>query len=83
MIKGVRIDLLYAGDECVLAEIPIEFTGSAGGLIDNATESVAFNSASFKATGTKLSWLKTTIQLQGTFAMQATGAHSGESIAVL
>lgn len=52
VIKGVRIDLLYAGDECVLAEIPIEFTGSAGGLIDNATESVVFNSSSFKATGT-------------------------------
>ncbi len=83
VIKGVRIDLLYAGDECVLAEIPIEFTGSAGGLIDNPTESIVFNSSSFKATGTKLSWLKTTVQLQGTFAMQATGAHSGQSIAVL
>jgi hypothetical protein len=51
--------------------------------VDNPTESVTFNSASFKATGTKLSGLKTTIQLQGAFAMQATGVHSGESIAVL
>jgi hypothetical protein len=83
VIKGVRIDLLYAGEECALAEIPIEITGSAGGLIDNATESVVFNSSSFTATGTKLSGLKTTIQLQGTFALQATGAHSGQSIAVL
>jgi hypothetical protein len=83
VIKGVLIDLLYAGEECVLAEVPIEITGSAGGLIDNATESVIFNSSSFKATGTKLSGLKTTIQLQGIFAMQATGAHSGQSIAVL
>jgi hypothetical protein len=83
VIKGVLIDLLYAGEECVLDGVPIEITGSAGGLINNATESVTFNSSSFAATGTKLSGLKTTIQLQGTFAMQATGAHSGESIAVL
>ncbi len=83
VIKGVKIDLLYAGEECVLAEIPIEITGSAGGLIDNLTQSVIFNSSSFAATGTKLSGFKTTVQLQGTFALQATGAHSGESIAVL
>jgi len=83
VIKGVRIDLLYAGAECVLGGTLVEITGSAGGLIDNATESVVFNSSSFAATGTKLSALKTTVQLQGTVPMQATGAHSGESIAVL
>ncbi len=83
VIKGVRIDLLYAGEECVLAEIPIEITGSAGGLIDNGTQSVIFNSSSFATTGTKLSALKSTVQLQGTFAIQATGPHNGQSIAVL
>jgi hypothetical protein len=83
VIKGVRIDVLYEGEECVLAETPFEITGSAGGLINNAIESIVFNSSSFAATGTKLSGLKTTIQLQGSFAMQATGAHSGQSIAVL
>jgi ribonuclease PH len=83
MIKGIQIDLLYSGDECALADIPVEVMGSAGGLIDNLTESAIFNSSSFSATATKLLALGSTVQLQGTFELQATGSHSGQSLAVL
>jgi len=83
VIKGIQIELIYAGAECVLAETLIELMGTAGGLIDNSTQSVIFNSSSFTATGTKLLSLGAGIEFKGTFAMAATGLRSGQTIAVL
>lgn len=83
VIKGIQFEVVYAGDECVLNELLVEFMGNAGGLIDNSTETVTFSPSTFGATGTKLLALGVGVELNGVFAMAATGAHSGQSLAVL
>ena len=35
VIEGVKVGILYAGEECALCEILVTVKGSAGGLIDN------------------------------------------------
>jgi hypothetical protein len=56
--------------------------GTAGGLIDNTTESVTFNSSSFAATKTELKALGSKIEWNGVFTMIATGALIGQSISI-
>ncbi len=82
VIEGIRLGILYAGEECVLDGVLVVVSGSAGGLFDSATESVTFSSASFSATGTALKALGQSIKWTGTFLMLATGAHIGESLTV-
>ncbi|HEU4945479.1 MAG TPA: hypothetical protein VFT10_10000 [Solirubrobacterales bacterium] len=81
-IEGVRLSILYGGALCALNETVAVITGSAGGLIDNATESVTFNAASFAATKTALKAFGQTVEWTGTFTMLGTGAHIGESLTV-
>jgi hypothetical protein len=60
----------------------VTITGSAGGLVNNATESVMFNSSSFTATKTELKALGSNIEWNGVFTMIPTGAHIGQSISI-
>jgi hypothetical protein len=71
IIEGVRVGILYGGEECVLSEIWAKVTGTAGGSIDNTTESATFNAATFKATGTKLSALGSSVEWKGFFPTEA------------
>jgi hypothetical protein len=80
VIEGIKLSIFYAGEECALSEIEVVVTGTAGGLIDNATESVTFSPSSFSATGTALKALGQSVSWVGTFTMIGTGAHIGESI---
>jgi hypothetical protein len=82
VIKNIKVSILYAGAECVLGGVQVVVKGSAGGLIDNTTESATFDSSSFTATGTSLSALGTSIEWNGVFRMIATGSHIGESLTV-
>lgn len=82
VIEGFKVGILYAGEECVLNEVLVVVSGSAGGLFENATESVTFSSASFTATGTALKALGQPVKWTGTFTMLATGGHIGESLTV-
>ena len=82
LIEGIKLAVVYGGEECVLGEIEIVITGTAGGLIDNATESVTFNAGSFSATGTEMQALGQPVSWFGTFTMIATGAHMGQMISV-
>jgi hypothetical protein len=82
VIEGIRLGIAYAGEECALGGIVVVVTGTAGGLFDDATESVTFSSASFTATGTALKALGQSIKWTGTFTMLATGLHIGESLTV-
>ena len=79
VIEGFKLGILYGGEECALNETEIVIKGTAGGLIENATESVTFSSSSFTATGTSLG---TGIKWNGTFRMIATGSHIGQSLSV-
>jgi len=82
VIEGIKLSILYAGEECVLGETLVTVKGSAGGLIDNSTESVTFSSASFTATGTSLKALGQPIKWIGTFTMIPTGFYIGQSLSV-
>lgn len=78
-IKGVEFDIVYEGEECVLGGVLVTLKGSAGGLIDNPTESVTFNAATFAATGTSLG---PSVEWNSTFTLLATGSRIGQSLSV-
>lgn len=82
ILEGVKLNVLYTGEECVLNEILVKYAGTAGGLIDNETESVSFDEASFAATKTGLKALSAKAEWEGVFTMIATGAHVGQSLTV-
>lgn len=71
IIEGVRVGIYYGGEECVLSEVLATVTGTAGGIIDNVTESATFNATTFKSTGTKLSALGSSVEWKGFFPTEA------------
>jgi len=81
-VEGVEVGILYAGKECALGEVEVRVKGTAGGLIDNTTESATFNAASFTATGAKLKVGGTAIEWNGVFPTEAFEWHREQSISV-
>ncbi len=82
VIEGVKVSIVYAGEECALGGLTVKVTGTAGGLVDNATETATFNAASFSATKTKLTALGSSIQWEGVFPTEAFEVHRLEAISV-
>jgi hypothetical protein len=82
VVKGVNVWVLYGGWFCPLWGVWAHVTGSAGGLISNATESATFSSSSFKATGTKLEALGESVEWNGYFPTEAFATHREQSISV-
>lgn len=80
VLEGVKVTILYGPEECPLYGLPIPTTGTAGGLFDNSTSSLIFNSANFSATGTELKALGTPVEWNGSFPLKATGFHSGQTL---
>jgi hypothetical protein len=81
-IKGVKVSIVYGNEECALYETEVEVIGSAGGLLDNATESATFNASSFTATGTGLSVFGTPVKWEGFFPAEAFQTHRLEKLTV-
>ena len=81
-VKGVDVWILYGGWFCPLWGVWAHVTGSAGGIISNATESATFSSSSFKATGTELKALGESVEWNGFFPAEAFETHRGQSISV-
>lgn len=71
IIEGIRVDIQYAGTQCALGGVLAKVTGSAGGSINNTTESATFDASTFKATGTKLSALGSSVEWKGLFPTEA------------
>lgn len=82
VVKGVDVWVLYAGWFCPLWGVWVNVTGTAGGKIDNTTESATFSPSSFTATGTKLEALGESVEWKGYFPTEAFEWHRGESISV-
>jgi hypothetical protein len=82
ILEKVRIGFLYSGEECALDEIPVTVTGSAGGLFNNASSTIALNPSNFIATGTELRALGTRIDWNSVLTTEATGAHTGQALEV-
>lgn len=81
-IKGVKVSVVYGNEECALFETEVEVTGSAGGLLDNATESATFNSSSFTATSTQLWAFGTKVKWEGFFPAEGFESHRLEKLTV-
>jgi hypothetical protein len=81
-VKGVDVWILYGGWFCPLWGVWAHVTGSAGGLLSNATESATFSTSSFKATGTKLEALGAGVEWNGFFPAEAFETRREQPISV-
>lgn len=81
-IEGIEVGILYAGALCALDEVEILVKGTAGGVVENATESATFNSTTFSATGAQLKVGATPIEWNGVFPTEAFAWHRTESLSV-
>lgn len=82
IIEGVKVAILYEGEECVLGETLVTVTGSAGGSINNTTETATFNSATLSASGTELKALSQKIEWNGLFPTEAFQWHREQALSV-
>jgi hypothetical protein len=82
IVEGIDVEVVYGGSLCVYAGIPITVSGSAGGIVENSTETATFNNGTILATGTGLwsgiSW----VEWNGVFPTEAFAAHRLQSISV-
>jgi hypothetical protein len=81
-VKGADVWILYGGWFCPLWGWWVNVTGSAGGIISNATESATFSASSFKATGTELKALGESVEWNGFFPAEAFQWRREESLTV-
>lgn len=82
VIEGVQVSIVYGNPECALYETEVEVVGSAGGLLDNSTESATFDDASFGATGTELSVFGTEVDWDGVFPAEGFEWHREQALTV-
>lgn len=82
VIEGVKVAILYAGEECVLGGTLVTVKGSAGGLVDNTVETATFNSTTLTATGTELKALGQKIEWNGVFPTEAFEWHREQALTV-
>jgi hypothetical protein len=82
IIEGVKVGILYGGEECVLGETVVTVTGSAGGSINNTTETATFNASTLTATGTSLKASGQKIEWNGLFPTEAFQWHRNQALSV-
>jgi len=82
VIEGVKVGILYGGEECVLGETLVTVTGSAGGSIDNAKETATFNASTLSASKTELKALSQKIEWNGVFPTEAFQIHREQALSV-
>jgi len=80
VIEGVKVNIFYEGEECVLSETLVVVTGSAGGSINNTTESATFNKETLSASKTELKALAQKIEWTGVFPTEGFQAHRLQAI---
>jgi hypothetical protein len=71
VLEDVHIEARYSGAECALAGEALIVKGSAGGLIENTTETITFNKAAEAATGTSLKVGASSVEWDALFATEA------------
>jgi len=82
VIEGVHENIEYGNELCILNETIVEVEGTAGGRINNATESATFDTASFEATGTELEAFGNPVEWEGVFPAEAFEWHREEALSV-
>ncbi len=82
IVEDIDVEVLYGGALCPYAGIPITVSGSAGGLVENSTETATFNNSTIVATGTGL-WVGFTwVEWNGVFPTEAFQAHREQALTV-
>jgi hypothetical protein len=81
-VEGVEVGILYEGALCPIAETEMIVKGTAGGLLDNATETATFNASTFTATGAQLKVGATAVEWKGVFPTEAFAWHREDSLSV-
>jgi len=82
VIEGVKVGILYSGEECVLGGTLVIVKGSAGGLIDNTAETATFNATTLSASATELRALAQKIEWNGVFPTEAFQWHRTQPLSV-
>ncbi len=82
IIEAVKVKIVYSGELCVLNGTTVTVTGSAGGSIDNATESATFSKATLEATKTELKAMGQKIEWNGVFPTEAFEWHREQALTV-
>jgi hypothetical protein len=82
IIEGVKVGIYYEGPECVLDEVLVTVTGSAGGSIDNSKETATFNASPLSASKTELKALASKIEWNGVFPTEGFQWHREQAISV-
>ncbi len=82
IVEGVDVEVVYGGSLCVYAGIPITVAGSAGGIVENSTETATFNNGTIIATGTGLWTGLSWVEWNGAFPTEAFAAHREQPISV-
>jgi hypothetical protein len=80
VVEKVSVGIVYSGALCALAEEKVEVTGSAGGLIENATQTAKFNKATFEATGTSLLVASSSVEWNGLFPTEGFTTHREQTL---
>jgi hypothetical protein len=82
IIEGVKVGIVYSGEECAVGGTLVVVSGTAGGSVDNTTETATFNNSTFTATGTSLKALATKIEWTGLFPTEAFQWHREQALSV-
>lgn len=75
IIEGVKVGIKYAGALCALEGTLTVVKGTAGGLIENASQTATFDKATFEATGTSLKVGSSSVEWNGYFPTEAFESH--------
>jgi hypothetical protein len=82
VIENIRVGILYGGAGCAVAELTVPITGSAGGLVENSTETATFSPTTFSATGTSLKFGSNKVEWNGLFPTEAFQWHREQALSV-
>jgi hypothetical protein len=73
-IEGIQVTITYSGEKCAIAG-KTRVTGTAGGLIENASQTATFNKATFEATGAVLKVASSAVEWNGLFPTEGFETH--------
>jgi len=73
-IEGIQVTITYAGTKCALAGRQ-RVSGTAGGLVENTTQTATFDKATFEATGAVLKVGSSSVEWNGYFPTEPFESH--------
>jgi hypothetical protein len=82
VVEKVEVEINYAGELCAFSETPVILKGSAGGVVENSTQTAEFNKTTFTATGTQLKVGATPVEWKGLFPTEGFEVHREQAIEV-